>query len=265
MKHFVITRFNIGCPSKEWITDRLDMMKKWHIPSMKSQTNKNFTYCVIIDDKTDNDTRNKLDEMLVGLNYLYLIDRRKNKDRSGIFKEHGTTTDDCGWYDDLKNILRNENVVMTSRIDNDDFYIPNTVDRIQRSVNESKIPYLLEPEYCFFIGKTRLDFGVTRYNALLPSQKNQISPACTLVEYGNSAETCYCGAHNKLGNKYPFEIIRGINWGRFGNGAHEFDANWDTNKRGNPVWKFNFMNYDEFINNKDVLIMIRKRKDLIPV
>jgi hypothetical protein len=269
MKHYVITRFNICGPSMDWTLKRLDAMEKWHIPSLKSQTNKKFKYVLIVDDQTGTKIIHRLDRAINGLNgldYCYLFDKRKEKRPTQIeFKEHYTTTDDCSWIDELKEIIKNEGVVLTSRIDNDDFYIPDTVDRIQRSVDETKIPYILEPEFCFFVGKSLIDFGVTRYNALLATQKNQISPACTLVEHGKVAETCYCGPHNKLGKKYSFDVIRGINWGRFGNGGHEFDANWDTNKIGKPVWPFNFRNYDEFINDKNVLNVLNKRKRIIPV
>lgn len=66
--HLVITRFNVRTkfageapPTAGWLADRFKLFDQFCWPSLRSQTNQNFTWLVLFDTETPQDFRKKID------------------------------------------------------------------------------------------------------------------------------------------------------------------------------------------------------------
>lgn len=133
-KHFVITRFNIranyGCKLKnpdnnpmnrildeDYLKERFDIFEKYTLPSMKQQTNQNFTWLILFHKNTPNIFKNKIEELKKKFNFidLYFGDEEKFS-----FSEY------CKY--------KKENIkyAITTRIDNDDMFSADYIDKIQQ-------------------------------------------------------------------------------------------------------------------------------------
>lgn len=136
-KHFVITRFNIranyGCtlrnpdnnPMKrildeDYLNERFHIFEKYTLPSMKSQTNQNFTWLILFHQNTPNIFKKRIQELKDEFNFidLYFDDKEKFS-----FLEY------------CNNQGENIDYFITSRIDNDDMFSNDYIDRVQEYAN----------------------------------------------------------------------------------------------------------------------------------
>jgi hypothetical protein len=120
-RHYICTRYNTGLYSTnvykvedpdKWMKERIKLYKS-HVFGLRDQTNQNFHYLCFMDEKTPKkyikEVRNLLLNFL-GNSFLIVLDVPFNH-----FKELKVTTD----------------YIITSRIDNDDFYLKDFVKSIQ--------------------------------------------------------------------------------------------------------------------------------------
>jgi hypothetical protein len=69
VKHYVITRFNVPNQTginlqKDWVSDRVRLLRSYSIPSIKSQSRKTFTWLIFVDDKTPPSWINRLTDIV---------------------------------------------------------------------------------------------------------------------------------------------------------------------------------------------------------
>jgi hypothetical protein len=123
MKHLVIIRFNAGFwryaerfEGIDWLEHRLKFFRAFTVPSLRAQTNQNFTTVILADPNTPDSIQRELRN--VGLVYLTEEDQRRSV-RNFSYRL---------W---LSDILGREKCVVTSRLDSDDGYARNYIQHAQ--------------------------------------------------------------------------------------------------------------------------------------
>ena len=111
MKHLIVTRCKFDNDQK--FEGYFEMMKKYYIKSINSQTNKNFSIALISNERHYGQIRNEIDSKI---EILLFNDQRKD------YKDYLTTQSDT----------------IQTRHDCDDFMDKNYVDKIQKLYNENK-------------------------------------------------------------------------------------------------------------------------------
>lgn len=138
-KHFVITRFNIranyGCKLKnpdnnpmrrildeDYLKERFSIFEKYTLPSMKQQTNQNFTWLILFHKNTPDSLKKRIEELKEEMDFidLYFGDEEKF-----AFSKY------CN--------IQEENIeyAITTRIDNDDMFSVDYIDKIQEYANNN--------------------------------------------------------------------------------------------------------------------------------
>lgn len=138
-KHYIITGFNLprennldknGNPTMtpEYMEQRFQLFDQFCFPSIYGQTNQNFTWLILFSDKTDPvfiEKINRYREKMPNFIPLFLND-----------------TEAYQWRGFVTNYIRantKEEYCITSRLDNDDAYHINYVDRVQKVVNQGNL------------------------------------------------------------------------------------------------------------------------------
>jgi Protein of unknown function (DUF3118). len=197
MEHHIITRFNLRSSwayDEAWFLDRLELFDKYTLPSLRRQTNKNFTWHLLFDQKR---TKPHL-EKLEALNHNG-IDLRFH-----LFGEKEEP------FEELKKQIYSEGeAILTSRVDNDDILHPDYVAVMQKEASKKLAEGLQKPEL--------FDFMISYYWS--PEQKTMTrrreyypSPFSSLIEIGSPNEplhTVYAGNHTKLHHQFSFNELPG--------------------------------------------------------
>jgi len=124
-KHYLLTRFNIGLYDKkqkvrngnkidpeQWMESRTALFEKYCSPSINNQTNKNFTWLIVFDPATPQET---------------IIDIIINTGALALMGDNFRST--CINY--IEKDLDGESVIITSRMDNDDALHKNFISHVQ--------------------------------------------------------------------------------------------------------------------------------------
>lgn len=138
-KHFVITRFNIRANYKcalknpdnnpmkrildeDYLKERFSIFEKYTLPSIKQQTNQNFIWLILFHKNTPDSFKKKIEELKEEFTFidLYFGDEEKFD-----FLEY------CN--------KQGENIkyAITTRIDNDDMFSYDYIDKIQEYANSN--------------------------------------------------------------------------------------------------------------------------------
>ena len=111
VKHYIFTRFNAGIYEREdaeaWMEHRMDLFETYTLPAMQCQTCQDFTWLLYFDDRTPNDIICKYDYID---NVQIIYEYHKDWIQTEVI--------DNPW-------------VLTSRIDNDDYYENTFVEQVQ--------------------------------------------------------------------------------------------------------------------------------------
>lgn len=147
--HFLITRFNlplawtkdknnVSTLTEEWLEHRYELFMRYCLPSVVSQTSKDFIWVLLFHDKTPEKYRRKNEELekeYPFCRFCYLDDEQANSL--------------TGYLDGLvkDNIRTDTEYVITTRLDNDDSIAVDFIKEIARvaKMNESKECYAINP------------------------------------------------------------------------------------------------------------------------
>lgn len=138
-KHFVITRFNIranyGCALKnpdhnpmkrileeDYLKERFLIFEKYTLPSLKQQTNQNFTWLILFHKDTPDRFKKRIEELKKDFDF---VDLYFGEEENFSFSEY------CTAYKE------NMKYAITSRIDNDDMFSNQYIDEIQKYANHN--------------------------------------------------------------------------------------------------------------------------------
>ena len=169
--HYILTRFNFGLYDKEdadeWMSARMGLFEATK-ESILSQEGE-FQWIVSVDSRTP-------------VKYLKKIftDKRMIK----------VTCDSRVAFDDIK---PKTPWVITTRMDNDDLYLPGAVKAIQEQ---------FKPEIRVIDIEYNQLYKGKRYTS---ERRGPNSPFLSLVEPSDRVKTCYCRPHYKLLDGYPTE------------------------------------------------------------
>ncbi|MEH6704895.1 glycosyltransferase [Galbibacter orientalis] len=193
--HFIITRFNLrkddwkisknNSPvlTKKWLENRFVLFENFCIPSVKSQTNKNFKWLVFFDKNTPNNFKKKIES------YKFDFENFTPVYVDGMSKFLPT----------IQKIL-NENTsdyIITSRIDNDDSISKNYIEEVQKTFNKQT-----------YTGVDFLD-GYTLQispNIKLGKRKQAFNPFISLIEKNENPKSVWHKTHS--GWKKEKQVIR---------------------------------------------------------
>ncbi len=134
--HFIITRFNLKSSQSNWKTDknnsvtlsdewlehRINLFKTYCLPSIISQTNKNFIWLIYFDSDTPEKYK-KIIELLLGTYKSFILPKYVSSYDKFL----------TSYTQDILNLLHPEKeFVITTRIDNDDVLHKNYIDIVQK-------------------------------------------------------------------------------------------------------------------------------------
>lgn len=138
-KHFVITRFNIranySCtlrnPDKnpmkrildqDYLQERFKIFEKYTLPSIKNQTNQNFIWLILFHKNTPNIFKRRVEQLKKEYAFidLYFGDEEKFN-----FSEY------------CNNLKENIKYTITTRIDNDDMFSDDYIEKVQEYANSN--------------------------------------------------------------------------------------------------------------------------------
>ena len=192
MKHYVITRFNLGIYSSKpmfgaklnispdaWMAHRIHLFLTLTVPSIKAQTNQNFTWFVLVDARTPRVFKYALSR--INCDNLHIVPVGRVSMTDAVLM-----TIEPGEYD-----------LITTRLDNDDLLHRNAVNDIQNlyRVNQgAELPYAIDMPHGYTFDLIAKKIHPTTY----PGNAN-----ISLVERSVGAKTAWHDQHGKMYAQYP--------------------------------------------------------------
>ena len=159
-RHYIITRFNLRAKEwqftknstkvldENWLKNRFELFEKYCLPSLLSQTNKNFEWVIYFDTETPAFYKDKIEAY-----------RQKFPNLVPVFVENMEL-----FLPSIQAHIKNNNqeYVITTRLDNDDCVSKYFVDEIQKNFNKQTYEaldfvdgYSLQISPDFKLGKKR--------------------------------------------------------------------------------------------------------------
>lgn len=159
-RHYIITRFNLRAKEwqftknstkvldENWLENRFELFEKYCLPSLLSQTNKNFEWVIYFDTETPAFYKDKIE-----------VYRQKLPNLVPVFVENMEL-----FLPSIQAHIKNNNqeYVITTRLDNDDCVSKYFVDEIQKNFNKQTYEaldfvdgYSLQISPDFKLGKKR--------------------------------------------------------------------------------------------------------------
>lgn len=195
MKHFLITRFHYG---KDYpnLNQRLQLFRQYTRPSVEAQTDQNFEW------------------LILGEPPINIPGARKFGDQ---LPAPLPTTMKEAYLDYIREVSKDEDYVLMTRLDNDDMLMPTFMKEIHNQVHEPGLLYE-------FLGY-RLDLRNGRFYKDKIHTKDITSPFTTLVSTPRNLKTVYYCNHSKMGNIFGYTLIKKRGWVQI---IH--DTNWLLNR-----------------------------------
>ena len=142
MKHCLITPWNIDMLDPEWLMERQILFEKFCLPSVLSQTNKDFEWILIADERTPAVSKKVLEAYPATVVYgdfetlpvpTKKVKRPKNRFHRALQLEVAVAAP-------LKEYLETKDAdyIITTRLDSDDAISTNHIDKIWRCIRESR-------------------------------------------------------------------------------------------------------------------------------
>ncbi|MDD0977169.1 glycosyltransferase [Pseudomonas fontis] len=125
LKHYIFTNFGIGIKDELWLSYRLEIFINTVFPTLQNQKNKNFEWIIFIDE---------------ALATIYKSRLVTAMSASGLNVRTQAVSDYFLVNQEIEKILKNtkEQVVLTSRIDDDDCIREDVVEIIQNEASSAE-------------------------------------------------------------------------------------------------------------------------------
>ncbi|MCI0558181.1 MAG: putative rhamnosyl transferase [Nitrososphaera sp.] len=121
LNHFVLIRFNAHNTDKNWLDHRLKYFRGFTAPSLKAQTEKNFKTILWVDPSTPSDVIRELEA-------IGIVFKNGNKPL-GRTLQYVLSSDISAL---IKSLCSKDSMVITSRLDSDDAFAKDYIERTQR-------------------------------------------------------------------------------------------------------------------------------------
>lgn len=136
MKHCLITPWNLDMLDMEWLEARQKLFEKFCLPSVLSQTNKDFEWILVSDLRTPDIFKKVLDEYPATVLYADVgegLKAARTKQLRAIQLEESVAAP-------IKEYLetKDEGLIVTTRLDSDDAISTNHIDKIQTFANKHR-------------------------------------------------------------------------------------------------------------------------------
>ncbi len=194
--HFVVTRFNLRSSAAvtgkaldvKWLESRFELFDRFCWPSIKGQTQQNFKWLVLFDEGTPEVIRQRIANYAAqfpNFTPVYLAPGTEHSGKTAVAKVLGGNLPD---------------VLITTRLDNDDGIALDYVEHVQRYANAT-IPTVVEFPVGYIWCNDRLYRDRQPHNAftsLVEPLKARATTAFT---------TIYSGSHTEVENLGKVEIV----------------------------------------------------------
>lgn len=186
MLHVILTRFNIASPGREvairnspgWLDRRFGLFEQFCLPSIAGQTVRDFHWLIYFDKDTPAEFRERIerDRQIYNFTPRYV----------GLF-------DKAMIAEDVRALAApDEQLIVTTRLDNDDALSSDFVGRVQAAAIDAP-------------AQTVLNFtqGIAMRGGRLYTASDHSSPFTSLVERDLAGiETIWAKSHHELGEKW---------------------------------------------------------------
>jgi hypothetical protein len=215
MKHFLITRYNLGAPDDvegllakrgidfdEWMTHRTDIFEQFVVPSVKNQTCQNFTWIIFLDSRTPLEYKSRLTSILSGMSNVDVVDVEFKKEQI-----HGELLFTSSYINSL--IKKKREVIITTHLDSDDLLSNNFVRKVQQHTFNMDTPYFIEVNLVYRLEDTLENWASPTINVRRIRNNNlsfYISGFGSLVEQQRHYKTKITKKH--LRDLYGLEVER---------------------------------------------------------
>ena len=171
-----------------------DCLENIAIPSILHQTNKNFEWIWLIDDKTPDDIKNRLVLLSEIYNATIIFDK-------WISPEGYGEGNSCGgdWVSKLQKKVKHNKLLVCTRYDVDDYISSDFVDIVQK--------YITDPRVCIDF---KMRITIDEDKKLYLMRNTPPSPIVTLVEKTDRIKTPYCKPHYELSRDYKMKTLPNI-------------------------------------------------------
>lgn len=207
-KHIVITRFNIQIsrtpearPTAEWMTERLRLFGTYCLPCMAAQSERSFTWLLLVDQHTEEAHLSALREMCAPYPFIRIRQTAETNNLTALYKQIAEEEKgDCDY-------------LVSTRLDNDDCVSSEFVSEIQKALKPTDEPYVISfPTGCQLFEKQHVMFELYYPN----------NHFVTLVEgCGREVRTVLDVDHREL-TQLPTAYVREgeIMWGELVHGGN---------------------------------------------
>lgn len=194
-KHFIITRFNYPA-EYEHLEERVRLFNQFTLPSIKAQTDQDFEFIIIGKPPIDLPKNGRfIDEQIPGgkgkcMYMAYIIAACKE----------------------------NVDLILMTRLDNDDFLMPTYVEDMKAAANRARI---------YEFKGYRLDLRNGAFYIDTRHKANVTSPFITLAQTPKNLKSVYSHNHGHMWRYFPLTMLPKRNWCQV---IH--DTNWVLNRGG---------------------------------
>lgn len=184
-QHFVLTRFNIASKGREapirnvpgWLGRRFDLFEAYCLPSIASQTQRDFSWLIYFDEQTPTEFRDRISAL------------REIFDFEPIFVgpfEAGTAVREIG-----DRLIAGTDRLITTRLDNDDAVAKTYLEQVRKEAELSS-------------DNTIINFsnGVAICDGRAYSAVDESNPFASMVEPVGNFETIWAAPHTELARRY---------------------------------------------------------------
>lgn len=193
IQHFIITRFNIASEGREapirnspgWLDRRFELFERYCLPSVASQTVKQFNWLIYFDIATPATYRERIARAQLSFQF-----------EARFVEKFGPSQ---AASDVTTRILPNVRTILTTRIDNDDAIARDFIERIQKEAVRTAPGSVLNFKH-----------GLALCDGKVYTAADTSNPFTTLVESGDKpAETIWGARHRELGVKWNVRQVLG--------------------------------------------------------
>lgn len=186
MLHVLLTRFNIASPGREvairnspgWLDRRFGLFEQFCLPSIAGQTERNFHWLIYFDKDTPAEFKERIERDRAIFNFT---------------PRFVAMFDKALIADDVRALAKpGEDLIVTTRLDNDDALSSDFVHRVQAAAVDAP-------------AQTVLNFtqGIAMRNGRLYTASDHSNPFTSLVERDlPTMETIWAKSHHELGEKW---------------------------------------------------------------
>jgi hypothetical protein len=186
MLHVILTRFNVASPGREsairnsvgWLERRFNLFERYCLPSVASQSSREFQWLIYFDENTPESARERIEQA------------RRVMDFTPLFVGVGGAR----FAAEAVSALRRteHDIVLTTRLDNDDAIARDFVRRVQDAGRR-------------YASGTVLNFpnGAALKDGRLYTATDRSNPFTTLIEAGSAPlSTIWSAQHHELATKW---------------------------------------------------------------